>query len=67
MNTRSCAALREVDIGLLGQDGGGGQGRNKQKRYSRGVTTDLLDGGGGQGRNKQKRYPRRVITDLLDV
>ena len=42
----------------------GGQGRNKQKRYERGVTNDL---GGGQGRNKQKRYERGVTTDLLDV
>ena len=44
--------------------GEGGQGRNKQKRDIRGVTTDL---GGGQGRNKQKRYQRGVTTDLLDV
>ena len=39
---------------------GVGQGRNKQKRDPRGVTTDL---GGGQGRNKQKRDSRGVTTD----
>ena len=39
----------------------GGQGRNKQKRDWRGVTTDL---GGGRGRNKQKRDVRGVTTDL---
>ena len=42
-------------------DLGGGQDRNKQKRYKfryrRGVTTDL---GGGQGRNKQKRYRHKT-------
>ena len=38
--------------------------RDKQKRDSRGVTTDL---GGGRGRNKQKRDSRGVTTDLLDV
>ena len=35
-----------------------------QKRYPRGVTTDL---GGGRGRNNQKRYPRGVTTNLLNV
>ena len=49
--TRSCAALRAADLDWIigpgyssGRRGaGGGQGRNKQKRYERGVTTDLLD------------------------
>ena len=45
-------------------DGEGGQGRNKQKRDRRRVTTAL---GGGRGRNKQKRDRRGVTTDLLDV
>ena len=45
-------------------DGGGERGRNNQKRYPRGVTTDL---GGGRGRNNQKRHQRGVTTDLLDV
>ena len=48
--TRSCAALRAADLDWivgpeysLGGEEEGGQGRNKQKRYWRGVTTDLLD------------------------
>ena len=48
--TRSCAARRVADLDwIVGQEyslGGkeeGVQGRNKQKRETRGVTTDLLD------------------------
>ena len=50
--TRSYAALRAADLDwIVGP--GYSLGRVHQKRYRRGVTTDL---GGGQGRNKQKRY-----------
>ena len=49
-NTRSCAALRAADLDWivgpecsLGGKEEGVQGRNKQKRDTRGVTTDLLD------------------------
>ena len=49
-NTRSCAALRAADLDWivrpeysLGGKEEGEQGRNKQKRDTRGVTTDLLD------------------------
>ena len=35
--------LTQVTLTADLSDGGGGQGRNKEKRYSRGVTTDLSD------------------------
>ena len=35
--------LLYIDPIIITFDGGGGQGRNKQKRDIRGVTTDLLD------------------------
>ena len=48
--TRSCAALRAADLDWivgpecsLGGKEEGVQGRNKQKRDTRGVTADLLD------------------------
>ena len=48
--TRSYAALRAADLDWIvgpgyshNWPGEGGQGRNKQKRHERGVTTDLLD------------------------
>ena len=50
VDTRSCAALRAADLDWivgpeysLGGKEEGVQGRNKQKRDSRGVRTDLLD------------------------
>ena len=49
-DTRSCAALRAADLDWivgpecsLGGKEEGVQGRNKQKRDTRGVTADLLD------------------------